>query len=209
MGKGLWGAVAALALAGCGGAAAPAVSGPVDAGAPDAGEVVESLPPPPSVTFTTDRGTLTGSEAFPLQSAQSIFQGQTADGGQTYAGFQLSDTGQCEPANVDGGAGTSTGQITHVLSGFVRTFDGSAVAPGSYPIGMSSDDHIQTYVEETEFDRQSGNSKTFLATSGHVTIDSIQGGHVEAHLDVTLGDPKAQQELPLSGSFSSDSCSGP
>lgn len=207
MGKGLFAALCALALWGCGSGAAPAGSTPIDAGSDDGGVVTQSAPPP-SVSFTTDRGSLTGAEAFPVQSAQSILNEPT-DGGPGYAGFQLSDTGQCSRADVDGGAGTNSADVTHVLSGFVRTFDGTAVQPGTYPIGFSADGGVQAYLQETEFDKQSGGSRTFLATQGQLTVDALQGGHLQAHLDVSLGDPSAQLELPLQGQFDSDTCIAP
>jgi hypothetical protein len=180
-------------------------AGEVDA---DAGLVAQSAPPPPSVSFETERGTLTSPEAFSIESAQTELQ-DPVDGGFGYLGFQLSDVAQCTPADLDGGSTSTDSSTSHVLNGFVRRFDGAPAGPGLYAIGMSDDGSYQAYVEETEFDRDGGSSRTLLATSGHVSVSSYSAGHLEGGFDVQLGDPAQQQELPLTGQFNSDSCNPP
>lgn len=172
-----------------------------DAGAP--------LPLPPSVTYSTERGTLTGSQAFAIYSAEAQLEMRDG-GGAIYVGFQATDTGQCAPANgpSDGGYAPPL-DVTHLARGFVRTLDGSPVQPGSYPIGMSNGDKVQTYFELVEYVRDGGDSSSYLATTGTLVIDARDGGHLEGHLDVTLGDPTTQQDLPFSGGFIADSCVAP
>jgi len=205
---GRWFLVVASAcwLAGCGGSTWPqykqlALEPPP--APPDAGPPAE---PPPSVSFTTELGTLTGSEAFRVVSAQTLFQ--RPDGGApSYVGFQVTDTAQCLPAELDGGPGDSRGPVTHVLTAFVRDEDGAPVQPGTYAIGLTADGKLDTYLQLVELDADSGVDRILLATSGTLTLSSLtDGGEVSAELDVQLGDPENQLELPLSGSFTSQSC---
>jgi hypothetical protein len=196
---GRWAAVGVLAMAACGGGTSPATGEP-DAGPADAGQ---ALVVPPSQTFTTSRGTLTGPDAFALSSAQTVIQ--QPDGGiGVYAGFQLSDVPQCIAADGDGGSGVPA--VTHVLSGFVRRLDGAAVQPGSYAVGMTDGNQVQAYVQLVEMDRDSGGTVQRLAVDGSVILDVLDGGHMHVGFDVTLGDPASQEQLPLSGTFDSDSC---
>jgi len=196
----------ALALAGCSGDPPGPSDAGVDAGDPpaiDAG--YDAGPPPAPVTFTTARGTLTGANAFPVVSAQTILQ--TTDGGSAdYVSFQVSDASQCFPATLDGGSLGPPPPVAHVLTGFVRNFDGSPVQPGSYVIGFTQNNQVQAYTQLIEFDRATGNSATLLAVSGFITVNALDGGHMDSTLDVTLGDPVTQWELPLQGNFTSDAC---
>ncbi|MBS2031835.1 MAG: hypothetical protein JST54_28320 [Deltaproteobacteria bacterium] len=201
---GLW---VALALAGCSGDPPAATDGGTDAGDPpaiDAG--YDAGPPPPPVTYSTARGTLTGADAFPVVSAQTILQVASDGGPADYVAFQVSDASQCFPATLDGGSLGPPPAVAHVLTGFVRNFDGSAVQPGSYLIGFTHGNQVQAYTQLIEFDRATGNSATLLAISGYITVRDIDGGHLDSSIDVTLGDPVTQWELPLSGDFTSDGC---
>jgi hypothetical protein len=197
-------------LAGCGaGTELPSKPTPgsstQDGGVDDAGA---PLPLPQSFTFSTERGTFTGAQAFSVYSAESQLEFSDG-GGATYVGFQATDTGQCPRANgpSDGGYAPPL-EVTHLARGFVRTLDGSPVQPGTYTIGMSNGDHVQTYFELVEYFRDGGDSSSYLATTGTLAIDARDGGHLEGHLEVALGDPATQQDLPFSGGFVADSCTG-
>jgi hypothetical protein len=198
-------AVLALVMAGCGGPAQQ-VPRDLDAGAPgpvDAGPADAGLTLPTPVTFTTERGTTHSAEAFPVISAQTLLQAN--DGGPpAYLGFQVADSAQCVNTNVDGGMQRAAPPVSHLLSGFVRNFDGTPVAAGTYDVGIT--DARQTYVLLVELDRASGAMRSLLATAGSVTVADYDAGHLEVSLDVTLGDPATQLELPFDGNFSADVC---
>jgi len=200
-----WGLTVVLIACGGGQVSRPDAGDPVDAGDPaavDAGAV-----PPKSVRFSTPRGTLDGPNAFPVASAQAL--SQVMDGGSIEVGFQLSDAAQCLDADIDGGWPGSPDGLTHVLIGFVRTFDGSPVARGPHPVVLPGDGGPEGYVQLIEYDPHTGDSRTLLATDGTLTVDAADGGGLDAQVDVHLGDPASQLELPLRGAFHADACSAP